>query len=398
MIPSRIKAPLRFLRNAVIDAHNARHMKAIMRTGSGSPQVDFDFDKTAARVLGFVNSMSADSSGIRFHYSDNCHAATLYASAYACMTYSLVGELKNIDGSRKQAWIDYFDSHQSPRDGLFHDPAVHNSLFDTADWWGARHLALHMISAYTDLGGRPRYPFKFLQAYHAPDFIANWLDAYDWNGSGIGSGDIDNQIMNIGCLLQYQRDTWCDAEAAETVERLKTYLLKKRRPDTGMWGGFHIQSPEQRSRLIQFAYHLFPIFFYDKHIDFEHEKIISLALQTQNEIGGYGVKLNSSACEDIDSIDIIIRLTPYVSQETRRRISSSIERALRWVCANQVKDGGFVFRLNESFEYGHKNLSSVANHGAMLPTWFRLLSIVYMARYLAIGNTAVITPCPGYEF
>lgn len=398
MTPSQIKTPLRILKKIVIDWNNARHVKNIVKAGFDWRLAEFDFEETAARVLGFANSMKTDRSGVRFRYSGSCNSATLYASAYACMIYSLAGEIKNINGTRRQAWLEYFDSHQSAQDGLFYDAAVHNDLFDKADWWGARHLTLHMISAYTDLGGRPRHPFKFLACYHDPNYIDDWLDAYDWNGNAIGYGDLDNKIMNIGCLLQYQRDAWHDVSAAKALEYLKTQLLKKLSSDTGMWGGFNSNSPDQRSRMIQFAYHLLSIFFYDGQFDFQHEKIANLTLQTQNELGGYGVELNSSACEDIDSIDILVRLSPFVSEDTQIRISSSIARAFRWVCANQVKDGGFVFRLNESFEYGSKNTSSHANHGAMLPTWFRFLSIIYMAKYLALENAAVITPCPGYEF
>ncbi|MFM6671549.1 MAG: hypothetical protein ACKPJO_15710, partial [Dolichospermum sp.] len=69
-----------------------------------------------------------------------------------------------------------------------------------------------------------------------------------------------------------------------------------------------------------------------------------------------------------------------------------------WVLCNQVKDGGFVFRLYEPFSYGHKETSSTENQGAMLPTWFRILCLVYLLNYLKISNDFVITKCPGYEF
>jgi hypothetical protein len=313
------------------------------------------------------------------------------------MTYSLLKQLGHLSGAQKQDWREYFDSFQSPDDGLFYDPAVMNDIFPDTDWWGARHLALHLISAYTDLGGRPRYPFKFLSPYYGVGYIKGWLDAQEWQTASIGMGDIDNKIMNIGCLLQYQRDQWSDSAAGETVSYLKEYLLGRINPATGMWGGFDPCDPVQRSRMVQFAYHLFPLFFYDGYIDFDHDRIVELVLQTQNRIGGCGVRLNSSACEDIDSIDILVRLAPHVPDQ-RAKIDAALNRAFRWVLCNQGADGGFVFRLFDPFVYGHEATSSARDEGALLPTWFRTLSLAYMAEYLSVSDEFVIRRCPGYEF
>lgn len=63
-----------------------------------------------------------------------------------------------------------------------------------------------------------------------------------------------------------------------------------------------------------------------------------------------------------------------------------------------MADGGFVFRLNEGFKYGSQETSSSAGVGAMLPTWFRTLSILYLADFLGVKHGFRITRCPGYEF
>lgn len=86
------------------------------------------------------------------------------------------------------------------------------------------------------------------------------------------------------------------------------------------------------------------------------------------------------------------------SLDLGRIIHLSLRRAFIWVLANQVNDGGFVFRLYESFRYGSDNTSSKSNEGAMLPTWFRTLSLTYLARFLNTESGFVLTRCPGYEF
>ena len=375
MISIAIKLPLRYIRNAAKEYRVAKHIEKLRRQRQLSNPQGFDFMELKKNTLSFVDSMKTDTSGFRFRYSASCNVPTLYASAYACMTYSLLGELGSIDEAKKTAWLQYLDSFQNPDDGLFYDPAVANDIYADSDWWGARHLALHMISAYTDLGGRPRYPFKFLSPYCDRDYIKNWLDGQNWETNEIGLDDIDNKIMNIGCLLQYQRDRWNDASAGRSVAFLKAYLLEKINPETGIWGNFDATEPNQRSRFIQFAYHLLPLYFFDGYYDFCHERIVELTLQTQNKMGGYGVMMNSSACEDIDSADILVRFSPYVSDRLRDKIGTSIERNLEWICLNQVEDGGFVFRLHEPLQYGHSEMESGANQGAMFPTWFRTLCI-----------------------
>lgn len=201
--------------------------------------------------------------------------------------------------------------------------------------------------------------------------------------------------MNIGCLLQYQRDTWEDERAGSAVAYLQKYLMDRINPATGMWGCFDVQDPDQRSRMVQFAYHLFPLFFYD-NIQIKHpDKVVQIVLATQNKLGGFGVKLNSSACEDIDSIDILTRLSP-LAPDRKVEIDAALRKALRWVLCNQVDDGGFVFRLYEAMTYGHEDMASEKNCGGMFSTWFRILSLAYLARHFSIEGF-YITPAPGLE-
>lgn len=359
------------------------HMEAILQNG-------------AINTYNFIEKRRVPGKIYEYFYSTSSYKPTLYSSAYACMTISLLGKLNTMTEVKKKKWIDYFDSFQR-EDGLFYDPVVINEIYADTDWWGARHLALHMISAYTVLGGKPRYPFRFLEQYYDQNHISIWLNSFEWHLSIGSTNDIDNKIMNIGCLLQYQRDAWGDSGAGNAVRYLQQYLRERINPETGMWGRWNVNDQHQRSRMVQFAYHLFPIFFFDK-LKLEHsDLIVDLVLKTQNNYGGFGVQANSSACEDIDSIDILCRLAPDVP-ERKEEIDATLHRALKWVLCNQVKDGGFVFRLYEPFTYGHSEMMSKADEGSMFATWFRQLSIVYLSRYFSTCKSFQINSCPGYEY
>ncbi|WP_224982628.1 hypothetical protein [Geomonas agri] len=344
------------------------------------------------RVVAFVKRHQVGE--FSYLYALSTTRPTLYSSVYACLTLSLISKLEEPTVDRKR-WAAYFDSFQSAEDGLFYDPVVHNGLYGDTDWWGARHLALHMISAYTDLGAKPRYPFSFLEPYCDLKRLRAWLDRSDWDASFAHEDDVDNKIMNIGSLLQYQRDTWGDGRAEEAVRYLQHYLKERVNPETGMWGRWETDDPVQRSRMVQFAYHLYPLFFYDSQSVEHPGAIVDQVLKTQSPLGGFGVPANSSACEDIDSIYILCRLAP-VLPERRAEIDEALGRALKWVICNQVEDDGFVFRLCETMTYGHQEMSSGVNQGAMFPTWFRTLSLAYLARHFSCGGFH-ITPAPGLE-
>lgn len=277
------------------------------------------------------------------------------------------------------------------------DPVVQNEYYNDSDWWGARHLAVHMISAYTQLGAKPRHPFKFLSPFYDLTYLEKFLQDNVSAFDGDMNNDFDNKLMNLSCVLQYQRDFWNDKRAGEAVRFIQEFLLKKVNPETGIWGDSVIDTDVIRSRKVQFAYHLFPLFLYDNIFKFDIDKVAEITLLTQNKFGGYGVKPNSSACDDIDSIDILVRFTKLTTVPWPT-IEQSLQRGMRWNLLNQVDDGGFVFRLNEGFMYGHAELSSMANQGAIFPTWFRTLNMAYLCKGLGVPSDFKIVRCPGYEF
>jgi hypothetical protein len=396
MIIRALKYPLRIVRQQFIHWQNRQYVTARL-SDHGIKKTSFNFPAFRERTIKFLDGLQTDDSKIRYRYSAACTLPTLYASAYACMTYSLLNALDRFDAQTKADWITYFDSYQQAETGLFVDPTVQNEYFDDSDWWGARHLVLHMISAYTDLGAKPKYPFRFLETYYDLEFLQRWLMENSSKFSGAMDHDFDNKLMNIVCALQYQRDIWKDDRAGKAVSFIQKELLKKINPATGLWGDADMRNEDARSRTVQFAYHLFPFYFYDNIFTFDFDKILPHVLKTQNNFGGYGVAVNSSACEDIDSVDILNRL-PGMSSDQQIKIETSLDEGFTWITANQMEDGGFVFRLNEKFVYGHPQMTGEKNQGAVFPTWFRTLSLAYLNQHFDLGGDFKITRCPGYEF
>lgn len=349
------------------------------------------------RTLAYIERLRVDQPLYgSYRYSDSQSVPVLYASTYAAMTRHLYGDLQNLADSDREQWLTYFAQHQSD-DGLFKDPQVENELAAQEDWWGWRHLTLQVIISVTALGGIVPYPLAFLTPFLDLDNLTLWLASRDWKSR---PDFVSNEVQNIGVALQYSRDFHNDQRAGRAVECLLDWLESAQDPRTGLWGA-SCDTPALLSRGVQTGYHLWLLFFYEKRPVLHAERIIDSVLATQNELGGFSVAPNSSACEDIDSIDPLVRLS-LMTDYRRDEIRAALRRALPWVFVNMNHDGGFVFRRHQEFLYGHERMSSGRDESAMFPTWFRTLSLAYLAQVLpdtVVGRFPWQFPrCPGLQF
>jgi hypothetical protein len=350
-----------------------------------------------ADALSFLSALKTGSETGRYRYSRSTTAPNIYASVYALLILSLYGELEGMPAAERRAWVDYLDAFQSEADGLFYDPVLDSRLYADTDWWGARHFALHAIPAYAALKARPRHPFRFLERYLQPEALSQLLAGADWSGPIPHENDIDNRIMNVGSCLQYARDAFGDERAARAVDFLLEKLAEKINPQTGLWGVYRRDDPEQVSRMVQFGYHILSLYLYDQRPIAHPEKIIDWALATQNAAGGFGARLNSSACEDIDSASLLVRLSR-VTGHRRAEVRRALSRALSWIVSNRSDDRGFVFRRGEAFCYGHPQMASQAGEGSMFATWFRTLCLAYIVNALSPVPLYRVNRAPGLEF
>ena len=129
-----------------------------------SQSISYDYASTRERTLRYVSSNKVGDHIAEYKYCHSSSKPNIYASCYACMIRSLYSDHNMLSQDEKHEWISYFDSFQSPDDGLFYDPVLVNQIYTTEDWWEARHLALHLVTAYSALGSRPRYDFSFLES------------------------------------------------------------------------------------------------------------------------------------------------------------------------------------------------------------------------------------------
>ncbi len=352
---------------------------------------NFDFEDFKKDVFNYLNTLSTNDKLI-YRFANSVSKPTLYSIVYSFLTNQLLNiELSEVDRNK---YIELFNSYQN-ENGYFYDKELESENYYNLNWWGGQHIALHLITAFSYLNTKPKYEFNYIKKYYDKDTLIKYLDNLEFND--IVDTDSDNAIMNLGTIFQYQRDFFSDDKAIEPLNILFDELEKKINKGTGSWGFGKDDDPKYLSRAQQFAYHLYPLWLYDKRDIRYINEIIDLTLKNQTVLGGFGAVLNTSACEDIDSIDLLIKLNKLTDYK-KDEINNTIKKAFPWVFANQNNDGGFVFNRNEYFYFGHNLNSSVSNESNVFATWFRTLSIAYMANYLNLKNDFNIGYCPGYQF
>jgi hypothetical protein len=322
----------------------------------------------------------------------------VYCATYRLLIAALVDGTEAESRRRMRGLLDVVLAAQDPSDGLFKDSAVREYNDESVDWWGWRHLTAQALNALCLFDEKARYPLHFSRAVWPSGAVTAWLESYDWE---LHAPDASNAVMNYGVALQYERDVCGRSEAGHALVELLDWLDSQHDPLTGSWG-VHADTPVGRSMAVQTAYHIWVLYLYDGRPIPGLEAAIDICLATKTATGGFGYRLNTSACEDIDSIQPLVwfsSMTDYRKRDVLRALSS----ARAWVMANQMADGGFVFRIGEPFSYGPAPaFFSGPNRSALFPTWFRALSLAYIERATAFssgppGYCSHMSRSPGYQ-
>lgn len=337
-------------------------------------------------VKKYVSEMKAGTG--TYLFSGSCKKSTIYSNTYGF----LLSEMYSLNGSGEREFFgEYLDRHQR-EDGLFFDNCYDKkSFFCGTDGWGARHLVPHVINVCDKIGKVPKYEFRYLLPYMDKDYLIKQLDSLDYRKIWAGS----NYIMNIGAAMQYARDRM-NMPFAEAVDAMEDYLIRKINKKYGMWYDGEVYGPLQRNEMVRGAYHILPLFYYDKREIPYADTALEQVLLSQNKWGGFDWDIGSSACEDIDGADPLIRYSR-ITGIRDERIITRVMNAKKWILFNQNTDGGFVFQRNREFRYGGQStLASSADESNLFATWFRSLSLELIDSFLE-NRDSVFIHTPAYE-
>jgi hypothetical protein len=326
-----------------------------------------DIGKIREATLGYVASMKVWRNGhfVGYRYSESATEPILYAVCAALLLKHLYNDKTNVAPE-----LELILGSQS-EDGLFRDPVIACRQAEIEDWWGWRHLTLHALMTLALYGIPARKELRWLDRFADTNVFCEYLRSRDW---GAGAGFTSNELQNLGVMLQYARDYQNSRHAASLLEILYETLERQQDALTGLYGDA-FDTPHQLSSGVQSGYHFWLVLLYDKPRLRHPEAIIDSALKTQNPLGGFGVRWNSSACEDIDSIDPLIRLSRMTDYRASD-IKAALWKSLPAILHNLNADGGWVFRRHESLVF-HPQMAHGDNESNVFYSWFRTLGLAY---------------------
>lgn len=325
---------------------------------------------------------------VQYGFSESADESSLYSSMYACLIKSLYTELEE---EEKTAWTNYFNSCQR-EDGLFEEIKYDSeNYYNKGGGWGVYHLVPHLTIAYDRIKAIPKYEFSYLNKLKSPDDMLHWLRTLNYRKVWASS----NEIMNYGVAMQYARDRM-GMNFNSALDAMEDFLIKNINSKYGMWFEGEVLSKKDRNEMIRGAYHILPILYYDKIETPFAEFAIEQIMEAQNKWGGFDTRITSSACEDIDGLDTLLRLAMQMDLKDNILLEC-VEKARRWILFNQNKDGSFVFERDRTFSYGNqKLLSSEIDEGNLFATWFRCVSMEMIENYIN-GVNKKLMRTPGYE-
>lgn len=329
------------------------------------------------QIKRFIKQCRIDSNSWRFASAPN-GKETLYASCFACMLYHYTDQLDTIAPAHKREWADYIKSWQDPETGYFIGPElVAEELNSTNHSFEhiAQHLAAHALPSLSLLDARPKYPLIFAHPFTDPNYLQKWLDERDWNNAWLEG----NNLLFVGQFLIYLRDIEKLSSAQPALDLYFEWLDKEMDPATGLWGtnGYCTNAVA-----LYGGYHQLLVYYYENHPVRYPERLIDVALSLQHKDGGFNLNGGGGACEDTDAIDILVNMYKRVDYK-RPQIRSALRRALHHILKRQMPDGGFVYRLDQSFVHmGVDKTASGPNQSNMFSTWFRIHTLALISEIL----------------
>ena len=352
-----------------------------------------------ADILAYFESLRIkDGPYGRYRYAASGTRPVAYASAYSAMARHMLGNLDAVSARQKKEWADHILSFQD-EDGFFREQALAHPgswyVPPHMDWCGWWHMSCHAIIGLAALGAVARREFAALKPYCNEKLLRQWLAKRDMNQMSF----VGNEVLNVGQLLQYARDFQHSRDAGRAMEILFDWMDRTQDAATGQWGK-SFAAPEDRNSAYQGAYHFYLLYAYDRRPVQHPERIVDFMLSMQTAQGGFGIRADTSGCEDIDAIDPLARMY-FQTPHRRADIEASLRRAFDWVLKNRTPDGGFAFIRNKDMFYGSNLMYSKENEGSAFATWWRTLSLAVVSQVVKEHPLAKIPwefiRCPGYQ-
>ncbi|GEM_PF-1109733 len=289
-------------------------------------------------VLRFLASMRAeDAEGPIYRFSQDS-PPSLLASMMAWLIFYFLRESDSHPDAPRI--VERVLRAQNVKTGLFTEPLLDAHSFD-----GASHSREYADFQYADYAlyvlqaasARPRHPLAFVEPFIEKERLEKWL-------APLAEGDpwyCSNLIMFLLDFLAFMHAQSRESRYERAVNQIMDFLERTQDPRTGFWGS------DRGFSLLQSmagAYHYYMFFIYwNRDIKYQ-DAIIRSTLLLQHSDGLFTVKGGGGACEDLDAVDILVKLS-CVNPRWKSAAARHLEATYRAIADWKSPDGGYGYLL-----------------------------------------------------
>lgn len=241
------------------------------------------------------------------------------------------------------------------------------------------HLLLHLTCAALPLleqfNVKSRYPIYSAHRFCNRGWLKQWFNKIDLRQAWLEG----NNILFVGQLLVYLRDVEKHPGAGDALKLWFAWLDAHVDPKTGLWGTNGYCSAMEA---VYGGYHQLLVYYYDGHPLSNITGLVDTVLGLQHDDGGFNPRGNGGACEDVDSVDILVNCYKRLDYK-RTEIRVALRRCMKHILEDQNEDGGFPYNRNQYQSHmGIPGTTAEPNVSCIFPTWFRIHTLALIAEIL----------------
>ncbi len=293
--------------------------------------------------------------------------STIFCTCFALFILDLFGETKKFTSQEKQNWISYIKGFQNKKHGYFEPKNYYHQ-----DKERIKHqLTCFCLSALGILYAEPEVPLNFIDDWGTPDNVEKYLYEQDCHKGKPGSG---NKAMFLAIFLTYEYERTGEGHLLDNINAWFKFHNETQNRN-GFWG-HDLKSHYLHG--LQNGFHQFVIYYYWKKEIPKLNRIIDIALMSQDRHGFFAPTPGGEGCHDYDSIHTLAiarRATDYRKNE----IEACLSKAFNAILSTRNNDGGFC--------QSNCSLNSMKDFLRYIPTYFsnRSLYLWYYRARVSLG-------------
>ncbi|MCU0918036.1 MAG: glycosyltransferase, partial [Planctomycetes bacterium] len=244
-------------------------------------------DSISGAVLRWLRTMQVSATQYKMNETAD---ATIFTSCFALFILHLFRETDKFTAAEKAQWVAHLQSCQDEADGYFKPPMDLHA--DRERSW--HQLTCFCLSALALLDAEPHFPLGFLRRWPTPESIRGYLEEC---GCHAGVGGSGNKAMFLAIFLTWEYGRTHDERYRSCLEEWFAWHDAHQNAQ-GFWGN------DRKSRSLhglQNGFHQFLIYFYWRRRLPRLERIVDVALSTQDRDGFFAPTPGGGGCYDYDA-------------------------------------------------------------------------------------------------